>query len=223
MSDPRLCLALDGPAAADPTGWIQRTRRVFGVYKVGLELFCRRGPAIIAACRAAGAEQIFLDLKLHDIPRTVARTVSALSAHRVDYLTVHAAGGRQMLTAAQAEAASVRLLAITVLTSLSAADAALLGFADLEAAVRVRAEATAAAGLYGVVCSPHEAATVRRAGLHAVTPGIRWPDGPRQDQARVADPTSALANGASLLVIGRLITQSTALEADLERLEAACR
>lgn len=222
MTDPRLCLALDGPAAAEPDAWIRRTRHVFGVYKIGLELFCRRGPAIIADCRAAGAERIFLDLKLHDIPRTVARTVAALAEHGVDFLTVHAAGGAAMLSAAQTAAGRTRLLAVTVLTSLDAAAAAALGMEPIAAAMQRRTRLAREAGLSAVVCSPEEASAARGLGLDPVTPGIRWRDTARQDQARVADPAAALAAGASMLVIGRMITTSPSLEADLDRLRAAC-
>lgn len=223
MSDPRLCLALDGAAAAAPFEWIARTQSVFGVYKIGLELFCAHGPGIISACRDAGAAQIFLDLKLHDIPQTVAKAIRSLRQARPDYLTVHLAGGRAMLDAAQAEADTTRLLGVTVLTSLDEDDLHAAGLIALQAAVARRATLALDAGLAGVVCSPLEAAHVRAMGLAPVTPGIRWRGATADDQRRTSDPAAALAAGAELLVIGRMITASANLAADLERVQAACR
>lgn len=223
MSDPRLCLALDGAAAAAPLDWIARTKSVFGVYKIGLELFCIHGPAIVAACRVAGARQIFLDLKLHDIPQTVASAVHALRAVEADYLTVHLAGGRAMLDAAQSRAGQTRLLGVTVLTSLASDDLHAMGVTGLQTAIERRAGLAQAAGLTGVVCSPLEAARIKAMGLAPVTPGIRWPEARADDQRRTCDPAAALAAGAELLVIGRMITASTQLDADLERVTTACR
>ena len=222
MSNPRLCLALDGPAAEAPVAWVERTRSVFGVYKVGLELFYARGPGIIDACRRAGARQIFLDLKLHDIPRTVSKAIGALRPVAADYLTVHLAGGRAMLDAAQAAAGETRLLGVTVLTSLGDDDMHAVGLTGVQQAVSARARLARDAGLAGVVCSPLEAANVKALGLAPVTPGIRWADARADDQRRVCDPAAALTAGAALLVIGRLITGSADLPTDLKRLEAAC-
>lgn len=223
MTDPRLCLALDGAAAADPVGWVRATRHVFGTFKIGLELFCARGPGIVEACREAGASRIFLDLKLHDIPQTVARAIAALAGLRVDYLTVHAAGGLAMLRAAQEARGATRLLAVSVLTSLDAADAAALGFESIERAVERRVGLAREAGITGVVCSPHEARAVRALGLDPVTPGMRWAGAARQDQSRVGGPAETLAAGAHMLVIGRMITAADDLPGALERLASACR
>ena len=222
MSDPRLCLALDGAAAAAPFDWIERTHSVFGVYKIGLELFCSHGPSIVSACRAAGAQQIFLDLKLHDIPQTVGKTIRALRAVQADYLTVHLGGGRAMLDAAVSEAGPTQVLGVTVLTSLAEDDLDAVGLSDLQTTVEQRARLAQAAGLTGVVCSPLEAARMAALGLAPITPGIRWPDAQTDDQRRVCDPAAALAAGAQLLVIGRMITASAHVNADLERLRAAC-
>ena len=223
MSDPRLCLALDGAAAVAPAAWVERTRSVFGVYKIGLELFCAHGPSVVGACRRAGAQQIFLDLKLHDIPCTVGKAITALRGVSVDYLTVHLAGGRAMLDAARSAAGETRLLGVTVLTSLADDDLHAVGLTGLQAAVDRRARLAQDAGLAGVVCSPLEAARVRAMGLAPVTPGIRWPGTQSDDQRRVCDPAAALAAGAEMLVIGRLITGSADPQAALERLESECR
>ncbi|MCA9537970.1 MAG: orotidine 5'-phosphate decarboxylase, partial [Myxococcales bacterium] len=126
--DPRLCLALDTAHLADARALVERTRHVFGVYKIGLQLHCAAGRAAIDAVRAAGGQRIFLDLKLHDIPQTVAGAVAALADLGVDLLTVHLAGGRKMLDAARrAAVAGPKLLGVTVLTSLDAAALAQTG------------------------------------------------------------------------------------------------
>ncbi|MCX8100343.1 MAG: orotidine-5'-phosphate decarboxylase [Geminicoccaceae bacterium] len=184
-----------------------------GGLKLGLELFVAEGPAAVRALAATGLP-IFLDLKLHDIPNTVAGAVRAAAGLGATLLTVHAAGGRAMLEAAvqAARAAAVRprLLAVTVLTSLDAGDLEATGVAvaPLEQAVRL-ARLAREAGLDGVVCSPQEIAAVRAAlGREplVVVPGIRPAGGPAGDQKRVATPAEALARGADLLVIGRPIT-----------------
>lgn len=224
MSDPRLCLALDGCTADTALGWIRRTTSVFSTFKIGLELFCGGGPELVRACHAAGAQAIFLDLKLHDIPRTVARAIGALDLPGVRWLTVHAAGGADMLAEAQAaaERIGIGLLGVTVLTSLDAPGATQAGLVDLPEAVRLRTRLVATSGLAGVVSSVAEVAEIKEQypSLVRVTPGIRWPDGPANDQRRVADPISALAAGADLLVIGRMVTEATDPEAALRRLIA---
>lgn len=223
MSDPRLCLALDGTAAADPEGWVARTRHVFGVYKIGLELFCARGPSVVEACRAAGAEQIFLDLKLHDIPQTVARAIQSLAPLNIDYLTLHLGGGSPMLEAARARADGIRLLGVTVLTSLGEGELQTVGVGPLAETVARRTQLAQRADLFGVVCSPLEAAQVAAQGVAAITPGIRWADAQADDQTRVSDPTAALAAGSSMLVIGRMVTAAVDPAAAMERLQGACQ
>ncbi|MEZ4471815.1 MAG: orotidine-5'-phosphate decarboxylase [bacterium] len=220
--DPRLCLALDGCTPAEALAWIARTRDRIGVFKVGLELFCSGGPALVDACHDAGAASIFLDLKLHDIPRTVAHAVAAAARPGVRWITVHAGGGRAMLAEAQQAAAraGVGLLAVTVLTSLDAAAAREAGLGDVAATARLRAGLAAAAGLAGIVCSAAEVADLkgRHPELTAVVPGIRWAEAAADDQRRVADPASALAAGADALVIGRMVTRAPDVDAALARL-----
>lgn len=221
--DDRLCLALDVTGTADAVRWVERTRDVFGVYKIGLELFSAAGPAAIRAVRDAGARRIFLDLKLHDVPNTVAGAVRALAAHGVDLLTVHTAGGADMLRAAAGAAGpDLRLLGVTVLTSLDAAGLAAAGaLPDVEAVAARRARLAVAAGVGGLVCSALEAGRLRQqvgASVLLVTPGLRLPGDAAGDQRRVATPAEAIAAGADLLVIGRSITAASEPERALAAL-----
>ncbi len=208
----RLIPAID---TADPRRAADLAARLLGhcgALKCGLELFAAEGPA---AVRAMPAVPIFLDLKLHDIPNTVAGAVRALLPLRPAMLTLHAAGGQAMLAAAReaAEAAGADrpiLLAVTVLTSLDTAALAAIGVGDPPAAQVVRlAKLALAAGADGLVCSPREVAPIRDACGAApllVVPGIRPPGSAAGDQARVATPAEAVAAGADWLVIGRPIT-----------------
>ena len=194
-----------------------------GVLKVGLEAFVRWGPKAVERAAGHGAE-IFLDLKLHDIPNTMSGTVRAVRDLGVRYLTIHAAGGSAALAAA-AEAAEgdVDLLAVTLLTHL---DDRSLRDLDLPGSSpdRVQRWATVAqeAGCRGAVCSPLELATLRARQPRPfvlVTPGIRWaPAGEDDDQRRTATPGAARRSGADLLVIGRPLTAATDPEAALARL-----
>lgn len=208
----RLCLALDVPDLQAAERWVERTRHAIGTYKIGLELYCAEGRRALQRLRTAGASRLFLDLKLHDIPHTVAGAVRALADAGVDDLTVHTAGGPAMLAAARdaARAAGIRLLAVTVLTSLDAPALTATGvdrpIADL---VRRRAHLAVELGITGLVCSPHELAALRAdlgPDLHLVTPGIRLDESPTDDQKRTATPRAALAAGATRLVIGRALT-----------------
>src|SRR5690606_39011533 len=183
-----------------------------GWYKVGSPLFTRTGPALLEALRER-RKRIFLDLKFHDIPSTVANAVDAAASHGVDLLTVHAAGGTDMLKAA-AEAAGKkgpRVLAVTILTSFTPAGVEEVWNREL---LSVRDEVSrlsdiaAAAGVHGVVCSALEAEMMRRrhgARFLVVTPGIRPADSEAGDQARIATPEAAVRAGADYLVVGRPI------------------
>ncbi len=184
-----------------------------GLAKVGKELFTALGPRAVAAVRESGLE-VFLDLKYHDIPNTVAGAVRAAAKLGVSMLTVHAQGGRAMLAAAVAAARqsdpSPAVIAVTVLTSLSGPDLTELGLTDDPAQQVERLAALALdAGVDGLVCSPLEVGKLRqRFGSEPflVTPGIRPVGAESHDQARVATPAKALAAGADFLVIGRPIT-----------------
>jgi orotidine-5'-phosphate decarboxylase len=205
----RLCVALDVVDADTAKKVTRLLAEHVDVFKIGLQLFCAEGPSVIGAIRDAGAQEIFLDLKLHDIPNTVAGAVKSARRHAVDYLTVHTGGGRAMLEAAQSEAGPVQLLGVTVLTSLSDGELAEVGHTSgTDALVERRAALAASVGLSGVVCSPLEVARVASiVGTSAciVTPGIRLDGDALGDQRRVATPERALADGATMLVIGRPI------------------
>ena len=189
-----------------------------GGIKLGLEFFCANGPEGIRAVMAGAAGlPLFLDLKLHDIPNTVAGAVRAVAPLSPYLLTVHAAGGQQMMRAAAEAAAEMgenrpRLVAVTVLTSLDQNDLAAIGVAGgvTDQAARL-ADLALASGLDGVVCSAHEAAALRkRLGPDAilVVPGIRPAGSATGDQKRVMGPAEAMAAGATHLVIGRPITEA---------------
>jgi orotidine-5'-phosphate decarboxylase len=205
----RLIYALDYPSLDDARNGAASLRDLVGCVKVGLELFVRHGPAAVALGAEAGAP-VFLDLKLHDIPVTVARAVESACALGARYLTVHAAGGAAMLRAAvDAAAGRLDIVAVTVLTSLDADDMRSLGFAEppAESALRL-AELGMASGVRAFVCSPAEVAALRAAlGREArlVTPGVRPPGSAEGDQKRVATPGAAIAAGADMLVVGRPI------------------
>lgn len=180
-----------------------------GYLKVGLEAYIAHGPAAVTAAAAHG--QVFLDVKLHDIPTTVAGAVRAAAELGVDLLTVHASGGAAMVAAAAEAAPDVGILAVTVLTSLDEADLARLGQASLADQVVQLAALAWEAGAAGVVCAPSEVAAVRAAigpaGL-VVTPGIRLAGDSPDDQARVATPRAARDAGASHIVMGRSLTRA---------------
>lgn len=205
-----LAIALDHPTADAALRQVDALRGVCRWYKIGLELFIAGGPPIVAAVQARGG-RVFLDLKLHDIPETVARAVQAAGDLGVELITVHAAGGVEMVR--RAAAGPVRVLAVTVLTSLDLADLAPLGVSapSIEALVVRRAQLCLAAGAAGVVASPREVRALRAAcgpDFLLVTPGVRAaaPDqaaAGRDDQKRIGLARQAIAEGADLLVVGR--------------------
>lgn len=210
----RLVFPLDDPAHEEARASALRVAKSVGVLKVGLELFTRAGPAACAIGRETGLD-VFLDLKLHDIPQTVEKAVRSASALGVRYLTLHAAGGLTMLERA-ARAASERegqapliLLAVTVLTSLDASDLSAQGIEETPMDHVLRLSDLAwKANIRGFVASPAEAPALRKTfGEDAliVTPGIRPADSPATDQKRVATAAEAIGNGADLLVVGRPI------------------
>lgn len=208
--DPRshIALALDVPDLASARALIEQTREHVGAFKVGLELYTAVGPAAVDAVHDAGAS-CFLDLKLHDIPATMGRTVARAASMGVAYLTVHCAAGRESLHQACMHTGGTRLLAVTVLTSLDAPALRAIGLAGepREAADRLASLAWHV-GLRGFVTSAHECASLRaNLGKEAflVTPGIRPAGAEVGDQKRVMTPAEAIAAGADLLVLGRPI------------------
>jgi orotidine-5'-phosphate decarboxylase len=191
--------------------------------KVGKELFVAAGPAVVERLQASGFE-VFLDLKFHDIPNTVAGACRAAARLGVWMLDVHAGGGSAMMRAAReaVEGFPKRplLIGVTVLTSLSDAELGEIGFAGSAADNVARlARLAAASGLDGVVCSAEEATMLREtlgAGFVSVTPGIRLPGDAKGDQSRVVTPEDAVRRGAHYLVIGRPVTQSADPSATLQ-------
>lgn len=218
----KIWVALDVPTPEAADGWIQRLRP-HRHFKVGLELFVAAGPAAVSRWAEQDAD-LFLDLKLHDIPNTVARAVRQVAGLGVRLLTVHAAGGAEMLRAAQAEApAQLRLAAVTVLTSLDTTATNLLGVPDPAAWAWRLARLAAQAGVACVVTSGQEAAALHQAWpqLGLVVPGVRPEGVPRDDQARVITPQAAVAAGATDLVVGRPVLRAADPVTALSALKAA--
>ena len=205
-----IAVALDTRDVATATRWAAAVAPHVTTVKVGLELFCHEGPAAVEKVRGAADVDIFLDLKLHDIPATVGGAARSLADLAPRYLTVHASGGPAMIAAAAQALPDTFIAAVTVLTSLSAEDLLLLGVDGTPADVVCRwATQAVDAGARAIVCSPQEVAIVRAAvgaGVILATPGVRPAGADVNDQARVATPQQALADGADLLVIGRPIT-----------------
>ena len=204
----QLALALDVSSADEALRLVDQTAESVGVYKIGMQLFYAEGPALVRRIKGQG-RKVFLDLKLHDIPNTVASAVRSLTPLGVDFLTLHAGGGPAMLRAAVDAAGDMRLLAVTVLTSMDEAELQSVGIAQPPADHVLRlARLAQTAGVNGLVCSPLEAKLLRRSlGSDAflVCPGIRPAGSAQGDQKRVATPAQALADGANLLVVGRPI------------------
>lgn len=202
-------VAIDTPDLDRALELARSLRSVAGGVKLGLEFFCANGPAGVREITAVGLP-VFLDLKLHDIPNTVAKAVEALHPLEPAVLTVHAAGGRAMLEAAKAAAPEgTKVVAVTVLTSLDGEDLRSTGVGgDPADQVRRLAELAREAGVDGIVCSGAEvkAAIESWPGGFFVVPGVRPAGSDAGDQKRVVTPRSALDDGASILVIGRPIT-----------------
>jgi orotidine-5'-phosphate decarboxylase len=205
-----IAVALDAPDLETAARWAGLVTPHVSTVKIGLELYLRYGPGIVASIRGASGVKIFLDLKLHDIPATVGGAARAVARLRPDLLTVHAAGGPDVIRAAVDAAPNTLIAAVTVLTSLTPADLERIGVAgSMRDAVRRLAALAVAAGARGLVCSPREVADVRaEVGPHItlITPGVRPRGSLAHDQARTATPEEALRAGADLLVIGRPIT-----------------
>ncbi|HEX6694189.1 MAG TPA: orotidine-5'-phosphate decarboxylase [Longimicrobiales bacterium] len=211
----QIIVALDVPSAESALSLVDRLGDRVDFYKIGSPLFTRTGPSVVQALKDRG-KRVFLDLKYHDIPSTVANAVRSAAALDVDLLTVHASGGAAMLRAAvdAAGASGPRLLGVTILTSFSADDVEnvwdkkILSVRD--EVVRLASHA-AEAGLHGIVASPLEAETLKRrhgADFLVVTPGIRPAGSGVADQTRTATPADAARAGADYLVIGRPILEA---------------
>lgn len=208
-ADPRLIIPLDLPTVADARKMVERIDDAASFYKIGLELLATDGMAFAGDLKRAG-KQVFLDWKLHDIGATVERSARVLAGAGCDLLTVHAEP-QVMQAAVKAKAGSeLKILAVTVLTSLTDADLIEMGYAfSARALVERRIRQAIECGVDGIVSSPHEAALAREIGgpdFLVVTPGVRPFWAAKNDQARAATPADALKAGASHLVCGRPIT-----------------
>jgi len=208
----RLIFALDYPSFDEARAGAERVAAHVGIIKIGLQLFVRHGPEAVSLGRELGLD-VFLDLKLHDIPATVGRAVASAGQLGARLLTVHACGGEAMLRAAVEEAGQaptpLQIVAVTVLTSLDDDDLQQLGISHNagEQALRL-AKLAWRAGVRAFVCSPAEASSMRAAlGPEAkiITPGVRPAGGQSGDQKRVRTPAQAIAAGADMLVVGRPI------------------
>ena len=210
MENHALIVALDVPSAREAAEAVVRIGDAVSFYKVGLELFLADGPDTLRMLRTEG-KRVFLDLKLHDIPRTVERAVGSCLRWEPDLLTIHAQGSVAMVEAAaravREAGAATKILAVTVLTSLDRSDLDLLGVArPVEEQVLALGRLAVGAGAHGLVCSPREAGALRAAlgpGALLVTPGVRPAGGAVGDQKRVATPADAIRTGATHLVVGR--------------------
>ena len=209
-----IIVALDVDSRQEAVEKVKAIGDSIGLYKIGLELFTAEGPDVVKAVKDLG-KRIFLDLKFHDIPRTVERAVKSGAKLGVDLMTIHSVGGRAMIRAAADAAAEFgengpKILAVTVLTSLDQTDLADVGIVGRTPAEQVLAMAKFATenGAHGLVCSPKEVGTLSKtlkAGTLFITPGVRPAGSAVGDQKRVATPAEAVRDGATHLVVGRPI------------------
>jgi orotidine-5'-phosphate decarboxylase len=224
-----IAVALDAPDIDTAAHWANLVTPHVSTLKIGLELYLRCGPDVVASVRGARGVDVFLDLKLHDIPATVAGAARGVARLRPDLLTVHAAAGAAAIDAAVQALPNTTIAAVTVLTSLGNSDLSQIGLAGpVSDAVLRLAVLAVGAGARALVCSPREVAAVRAEvgpQIVLITPGVRPAGYARDDQARVATPQEALSAGADLIVIGRPITgaadpgaAAAAIAADLRRL-----
>ena len=226
MTNP-IIVALDVESAAEARALVARIGSLIGFYKVGMELYAAAGMDIARELHDLGKE-VFLDLKMYDIPETVKRAVAQVARTPVRFLTVHAVPSVMRAAAAGRMESGLQLLGVTVLTSLDQSDIAELGHAcTVSELVAERTRQAVACGVDGLVCSPLEVAAARRiAGPKTilVTPGVRSPGSDKGDQRRVATPAEAVSNGADYLVMGRQIARSAdpagAVERVLEEIAA---
>jgi orotidine-5'-phosphate decarboxylase len=213
MKKAPIVLAVDTPELQTAIQWVRATQEHISVFKLGLEFFLTFGAEGVKAIQAETDSDIFLDLKLHDIPHTVSGAAKAVSQLKPKFLTVHASGGRAMVRAAAEAMPDTYITGVTILTSMSEADVTEVGFKSsaLDSAVSL-AKVAVAGGARAIVCSPLEIAAVRAAvGAEPfiITPGVRPLDmAGSDDQKRTMTPEDAIQSGASLVVIGRPITQS---------------
>jgi orotidine-5'-phosphate decarboxylase len=226
MSKAPIVLAVDTPELVTAIEWVKATHEYISVFKLGLEFYLSFGSDGVKAIKDVTDADIFLDLKLHDIPHTVSGAARAVSHLSPKYLTVHASGGSAMIKAAVDAAPKTHVTGVTILTSLSDADVSTIGFSNnaLNSAVGL-AKLAVASGAGAIVCSPLEIAAIRSAVGSSpiiITPGVRPADSSAtDDQVRTMTPKAAIGIGANLVVIGRPITHSWSLGAKAMRERAA--
>lgn len=221
----QVILALDVDTSEEALAWAKRLKSRVGTFKVGLQLFLRSGQEVLSGLDHLGVP-VFLDLKFHDIPNTVAQAVKAVAHWKPRFLTIHASGGRAMMEAAvEAAPSQTKILGVTILTSLALPEVEEIGWAGgINASVERLSSLARVAGLAGVICSPQEA-KAERAGwgssAEIITPGVRPEGCATHDQARSMTPVQAISEGASRVVIGRPVLQSENPEAVLDAIFSA--
>ena len=208
-----IILALDFPDIDSTKQMIHQTEDSISIYKLGLEFFLAHGKNGVREIQNAFPDiDIFLDLKLHDIPNTVAGASASVSDISPRFLTVHAAGGAEMVRAAVEKLPETSITAVTVLTSLNQEELNKMGFpADPEGLAVALARRAISAGATSIVCSPHEASTMRKtlgSSISIITPGVRLEHSQKDDQQRVMTPKAAMDHGANYVVVGRPITRA---------------
>ena len=208
-----IILALDFPDIDSTKQMIHQTEDSISIYKLGLEFFLAHGKNGVREIQNAFPDiDIFLDLKLHDIPNTVAGASASVSDISPRFLTVHAAGGAEMVRAAVEKLPETSITAVTVLTSLNQEELKKMGFpADPEGLAVALARRAISAGATSIVCSPHEASTMRKtlgSSISIITPGVRLEHSHKDDQQRVMTPKAAMDHGANYVVVGRPITRA---------------
>ncbi len=218
-------LAIDCDDLDVAISWVKATQESVCGFKLGLEFFAAFGSAGVRRITDLTDAKLFLDLKLHDIPNTVAGATRAISGLNPHFLTVHASGGSAMVNAAASAGPEINIAAVTILTSLSSTDLSDIGFksSPLDSAVRL-AHLAASAGARAIVCSPLEISAIRTAvgpDISIITPGVRPTSSGTDDQQRTMDPKSAISWGANYLVMGRPITSAWADGFDALRARAA--
>jgi len=226
MKTSPIIIALDCDSAAEAKAIVKATAGTVTYYKVGLELYAVAGPKFVTDLVAKG-KKVFLDLKLHDIGETVKRATSQIATMGVSLLTVHAEPQVMRAAVAGKGKSKLKILGVTVLTSLDQTDLHAMGYTQaLNALFELRVRNAARAGVDGVVCSPLEVAKVRAllgAGKLIVTPGVRSAGAAKGDQKRVATPGDAIVAGSDLLVIGRQVTRAADPNAEVKMILSEIR
>lgn len=212
MSSP-IILALDTKDLSEAEKWIETSLPLVDHFKIGLEFFLKHGLKGVASLKSKFDFNLFLDLKLYDIPNTVKGAVESISSLEPKFLTVHASGGGKMISQAAAALPNGSITAVTVLTSFSESDFSNLGYQkDIASTVKLWAAQAIKSGASSIVCSPFEASLIRSISneVTIITPGVRVTGDDVGDQARVMTPKDAIENGANFIVIGRSITSESA-------------